>query len=107
MSGLRVALRQLRYEQRSFRRNPPAAFFTVVFPLMFLVIFNLLFGDDPIDVAGGVTSASTFYVPAIAALSIISACYTNVAMSVSITHDRGVLKRLRGTPCPPGPTSPG
>ena len=100
MSGLRIALRQLRYEQRSFRRNPRAAFFTVVFPLMFLVIFNLLFGDDAIDVTGGVTSASTFYVPAIAALSIISACYTNVAMTVSITRDLGVLKRLRGTPMP-------
>ncbi len=101
MSDLTIAARQLRYEQRSFRRNPAAAFFTVVFPLMLLVIFNLLFGDDPIDVPGGVTTVSTFYVPAIAALSIISACYTNVAMMVSITRDQGVLKRLRGTPMPP------
>jgi ABC-2 type transport system permease protein len=99
--GLRLALRQVRYEQRSFRRNPAAAFFTVVFPLMFLVIFNLLFGNDPIEAGGGVTTASTFYVPAIAALAIISACYTNVAITVSLTRDLGVLKRLRGTPLPP------
>ena len=101
MRALRLALRQVGYEHRSFRRNPPAAFFTVVFPLMFLVIFNLLFGDDEIEVGGGTTSASTFYVPAIAALAIISSCYTNIAISVSLTRDLGVLKRLRGTPMPP------
>ena len=101
MSALALAARQVRYESRSFRRNPPAAFFTIVFPLMFLVIFNLLFGDDEIEVSGGTTSVSTFYVPAIATLSIVSACYTNLAMTVSITRDLGVLKRLRGTPMPP------
>ena len=101
MTTLRLALRQAAYENRSFRRNPPAAFFTVVFPIMFLVIFNVLFGNDEIEVGSGTTNASTFYVPAIAALSIVSACYTNVAMSVALTRDLGVLKRLRGTPLPP------
>ena len=101
MRTLRLALRQVEFEHRSFRRNPPAAFFTVVFPLMFLVIFNLLFGNNPIAVGGGTTSASTFYVPAIAALAIISSCYTNIAITVSLTRDLGVLKRLRGTPMPP------
>ena len=101
MSALRLTLRQIGFEQRSFRRNPPAAFFTVVFPLMFLVIFNLLFGNDEIEVGGGTTTAATFYVPAIAALAIISSCFTNIAISVSLTRDLGVLKRLRGTPMPP------
>ncbi|MDA1061547.1 MAG: ABC transporter permease [Chloroflexi bacterium] len=101
MNAVRLVSRQVRFEQRSFRRNPPAAFFTVVFPLMFLVLFNLLFGDNQIAVGGGTTSASTFYVPAIAALAIISSCYTNIAISVSLTRDLGVLKRLRATPLPP------
>ena len=39
--------------------------------------------------------------PAIVALSVINACYTNIAMSVAFSRDRGVLKRLRGTPLPP------
>jgi len=46
MNDLALALRQVKYENRSFWRNPPAAFFTFALPLMFLVIFNLLFGDD-------------------------------------------------------------
>jgi hypothetical protein len=78
MSLLMMTLRQGRYDNRSFWRNPAAAFFTFVFPIMFLVIFNLVFNSE-IDVPGGEVSPSTFYVPAIVALSIINACYTNIA----------------------------
>ena len=101
MSGLSLALRQARYENKAFWRNPPAAFFTFAFPLMFLVIFNLLFGNSEVELFGRSTTGSTFYVPAIAAFSIISACYTNIAMSVTFARDQGVLKRKRGTPLPP------
>jgi ABC-2 type transport system permease protein len=101
MNGLNLAMRQVKYENRSFWRNPPAAFFTVVFPLMFLVIFNLVFGDETREVPGGTIDLSTFYVPAIAALSVISACFTNIAITTSIQRDEGILKRKRGTPLPP------
>ena len=100
MSDVALALRQIRYENRAFWRNPAAAFFTFAFPLIFLVIFNLFFGNERIDVVGGSTSASTFYVPAIAALSVINACYTGLAMNVSLARDQGLLKRTRGTPLP-------
>ena len=101
MNDVQLALRQVVYENRTFWRNPPAVFFTVALPLMFLVIFNLLFGDDEIDRFGTQVSGSTFYVPGIAALSVISAAYTNIAMMVSIARDNGLLKRTRGTPLPP------
>jgi ABC-2 type transport system permease protein len=96
-----LTLRQVGFENRSFWRNPPAAFFTFVFPLMFLVIFNLIFGGDDIPIGEGRTiSGSTFYVPAIAAFSVITACYTNIAISVATARDLGILKRVRGTPLP-------
>jgi ABC-2 type transport system permease protein len=101
MPSLALLLRQVRYENRAFWRNPAAAFFTFVFPLMFLVIFNLVFGNDTIRVEGGTTRASNFFIPAITAFGVISACYTNIAMSVAIVRDRGQLKRVRGTPLPP------
>ncbi len=100
MSAVALALRQTRYEMLAFWRNPAAAFFTFVFPIMFLVIFNLVFGDGVIEVEGGSVDTSTFYVPAIIALSVISACYTNIAIGVSFARDRGLLKRVRGTPLP-------
>ena len=100
MTSISLTLRQARYELLAFRRNPASVFFTFVFPLMFLVIFNLVFGNEEIEVRGGTVDASTFYVPAIVALSVISACYTNIAMSLSFARDRGQLKRVRGTPLP-------
>ncbi|MDQ4095559.1 MAG: ABC transporter permease [Actinomycetota bacterium] len=98
MSALQLTLRQVLYQNRAFWRNPPAAFFTVLFPLMFLVIFNLLFGSGEIE--GTNVSLSTFYVPAITAFAVISASFTNIAMGVSFSRDSGLLKRLRGTPLP-------
>ncbi len=100
MNPLVLALRQIRYENRAFWRNPAAAFFTVVFPLMFLVIFNLLFGNDTLELPQGDVKTSTFYVPAIAAMSVISACYTNIAIGICFSRDQGLLKRIRGTPLP-------
>ncbi|MGB2694048.1 MAG: ABC transporter permease [Dehalococcoidia bacterium] len=100
MNDVALALRQVVYENRSFWRNPAAAFFTFIMPLMFLVIFNVVFGDERIDRFGGTVSGSQFYVPGIAALSVISAAYTNIAMMVTIARDQGLLKRVRGTPLP-------
>lgn len=100
MSTLAQTLRQTRYVNKTFWRNPAAAFFTVIFPLMFLVIFNLLFGNEEIPVPGGKARMSTFYVPAITAFAVISASYTYIAMGISVSRDSGVLKRVRGTPLP-------
>jgi len=100
VSDLTLALRQVRYQNRSFWRNPAAAFFTFILPLMFVVIFNTIFGNDEIQVEGGTVDQSTFYVPAMIALSVVTACYTNIAMSISIARDAGLLKRVRGTPLP-------
>lgn len=98
--GLGLALRQVRYENRAFWRNPPAAVFTFAFPLFFLAMFYVLFGRTRTRIDGVTTGMMTFYVPAILTLSIVTACYTNVAMGLSLARDRGVLKRLRGTPLP-------
>jgi ABC-2 type transport system permease protein len=101
MNAIALTARQLRYVNRSFWRNPQAAFFTFVFPLMFLVIFDLLFGDQVSDYYPEDVGIMTYYVPAIVAFSVITACFTNISISVAIARDQGELKRLRGTPLPP------
>lgn len=98
-SDLALLWRQFRAENRSFWRNPPAAFFTVLFPLMFMVIFNLLF-TTPYTGRGTPVSSATFFTPAIIALSIVGASFTNVAMGVVVARESGILKRVRGTPLP-------
>ena len=44
MSAVGLTLRQVRFTNKSFWRNPASAFFTFAFPLMFLVIFTSLLG---------------------------------------------------------------
>jgi ABC-2 type transport system permease protein len=98
MNDLAQALRVVRFTNKAFWRNPANAFFTFAFPLMFLVIFTALFGTGTVPAAGREINTSTFYVGAIAAFSIITATYTNLAINISFTRDLGVLKRIRGTP---------
>jgi ABC-2 type transport system permease protein len=45
-------------------------------------------------------SVATFYVPAISTFSVITACYTNIALSLTFSRDSGVLKRIHGSPLP-------
>ena len=52
----------------------------------------------PID--GVLIDQGRYYVAAMAAFSVVSACFTNIAMSVTFQRDAGILKRLRGTPLP-------
>jgi ABC-2 type transport system permease protein len=99
LSDVRVAVRQLRFEQKAFWRNPAGAVFTFAFPLLFLVIFSLLNADVRIAERGGI-SFVTFFVPGILAFGLISACYTNLAIRMTISRDFGILKRVRGTPVP-------
>jgi len=105
VSDLRLAIRQVRFTNTAFWRNPAAAFFTFVFPLMFLVIFTTLFGNTEVTLPGPdgqpiTVSQSTFYVAAMAAFAVITACYTNLAIGVCFQRDAGILKRVRGTPLP-------
>lgn len=105
MSGVGQAMRQVRFTNKAFWRNPAAAFFTFVFPLMFLVIFTTLFGNAEVVLTGPdgrpmAVRQSTFYVAAMAAFAVITACYTNLAIGVCFQRDAGILKRIRGTPLP-------
>lgn len=92
--------RQLRYQNRIFWRTPIAAFFTLAFPLMFLILFNLLFtGTVPTPL--GEIAYAQFFTPAIATFAVVTSCYTNMVISLAISRDEGILKRFRGTPLPP------
>lgn len=90
---------QLRYDQKVFWRNPASVFFTVAFPVILLLIFATVFGDQTVDVAGGIET-TTYYVPAIVTLSVISATMQSLAMSLVIAREDGRLKRGRSTPMP-------
>ena len=100
MKPATLTLVQMRYVNKAFWRNPASAFFTFAFPLMFLVIFTALLGGGQVLVGGRLVHQSTYYVAAMAAFAVITACYNNTADSLAFQRDSGVLKRTDGTPLP-------
>jgi ABC-2 type transport system permease protein len=101
MSGAQLALLQLRYDQKSFWRNPMYVFFTVIQPVIFLFIFVTVFGNDFTIVNGHTIKRSSYYVPGILALAVVSATFFNLTISLTRMRERGILKRVRSTPLPP------
>ena len=92
---------QYRYDQKQFWREPATVFFTVVLPLIFLFIFVSIFGNEETTVEGHAVKGSTYYVPGILALAIVSATIVNLAITFTILREKGLLKRVRSTPLPP------
>ncbi|HET6997554.1 MAG TPA: ABC transporter permease [Solirubrobacterales bacterium] len=94
-----LVFHQFRYDQKAFWRNPAAVFFTILFPVVLLLIFATVFNGQTIDVNGGI-EITAYYVPAIITLAVISATMQSLAMSLVIAREDGRLKRGRGTPMP-------
>src|SRR6516165_533746 len=86
--------RQYRLERRMFWRNPSAAFFNFLLPLLFLVGGGIIFSGSQHDL--------NRLVPSIAGLSIMATTFTALAYNVVFLRERGVLKRIRGAPLPAG-----
>ncbi len=72
-----LSAHQLRYEQKSYWRNPASAFFTFAFPVMFLVIFASLNTNNTVDFLG--VSYNQYYVPGIVCFGVISARATRTS----------------------------
>ena len=99
MATARLVLHEFRFDQKTFWRNPASVFFTVLLPVMFLLIFATIFGNDTLDGLGGIKT-TTYYVPAIVTLAVVSATMQSLAISLTVDRENGLLKRTRGTPLP-------
>jgi ABC-2 type transport system permease protein len=87
-----AAWRQYRLERRMFWRNPTAAFFGFLLPLLLLAMFGAVFAgeQEQLDVV----------VPGIAGMSVMASTFVALAYNLTFLRERGILKRLRGTPLP-------
>jgi ABC-2 type transport system permease protein len=98
--AVRLAVHQFRFDLLAFVRNRQSRFFTLVLPVLFLVIFASLFHGNTVTVPGGTISTSVYYVPGIITLGIIAAAFVNLVISVTAQRESGTLKRRRATPVP-------
>ncbi|MGI9480737.1 MAG: ABC transporter permease [Hyphomicrobiales bacterium] len=94
-----MILWQTLHQLRLFSRRADALFFVIVMPLIMFFVFTILFGNEIIP--GTQITTAQFYAPALAVFGAVQACYAYLAISTATARDRGVLKRIRGTPLPP------
>ena len=87
-----VAWRQYRLERRMFWRNPSAAFFNFLLPLLFLGLFGALLHDN--------RDLLQVLVPGIAGMAVMSTTFNALAFNITALRELGILKRVRGTPLP-------
>ena len=111
MSDARLVAHQLRYDLLVAWRNPQSRFFTMVLPLIFLVLLTTLFGNHAVRVDGHLIKNSTYYVPGIATMGVVSVAFVNLVITITTQRESGVLKRRRSTrptgPLPPRTPVPG
>ncbi len=89
-----LAWYQFRLERRMFWRNPTAAFFNFLLPLLFLALFGAVFSGDQKNL--------DIIVPGIAGMSVMATTFNALAMNITFLREQGVLKRMRGSAMPEG-----
>jgi len=92
--ALTLSWRQYRLERRMFWRNPSAAFFNFLLPLLFLGAGGAILSGKQHDL--------NLLIPSIAGMSVMSTTFTALAYNIVFLRERGVLKRIRGAPLPAG-----
>ena len=83
---------QFRLERKQFWRNPTAAFFGFLLPLVFLLIIGSLTPASDRDII----------IPGIAGMNVMASTFNAIAMNMTFRREQGLLKRMRGTPMPTG-----
>ena len=81
-------------------REPAASFFTVAFPVMLVLLFGAIYGNEPREMFGGYGSMDVS-MPAYSALILGTVGILGIAMTTSSYREMGILRRFRMTPLKP------
>ena len=91
---------QFHADLRCYLRNTQGVFFTLLLPVLFLVLLASIFRNATVTVPGGIIKESVYYVPGLIAWGLITAAFSNLALSVVRNREAGIYKRRRATPLP-------
>ena len=97
MNTFKIGVSRGNLEIRQFLRQRESVVFTLLFPVLLLLIFGSVFKNT---IAPGVTF-SQYFVAGMIASGLINTGFQQLAIMIPLERDDGTLKRLRGTPMPP------
>jgi ABC-2 type transport system permease protein len=92
VTPLALAWEQFRLERKLFWRNPSAAFFNFMLPLLLLLLVASVFAKDADEL--------DVLIPGIAGMSVMATTFSALAFNLTFLREQGILKRVRGTPLP-------
>jgi len=97
-SWLSITADRMVIELKEFFRSREQMIFIFAFPMIFLVLFGSIFGDQYL----GETSVTfaQYFVAGMIATGIINTGFQSLAITIAIDRDTDALKRLRATPLP-------
>jgi len=84
-------------EFKLFLREPEAAFFTFLFPILMLLVFGSIYGNKPSPFFSGYGSVDAS-VPAYISMIISTTGILSISITVAMYREKGILKRYRVTP---------
>jgi ABC-2 type transport system permease protein len=87
-------------ELKTFLRNPTGAFFTLIFPLMLILVFGSIYSNTPGE-AFGEYGIVDVYVPSFAGMIVGISALTNLNTDIASAREKGILRRLKATPLRP------
>ena len=95
---LRLGLSRGWLEIRTFSREWEGVLFTFVLPSVVLTLFATVMGDL-FDMG---VPAVDYFLPGLIAMGLMSVSFQTLGVSIATEREYGMLRRLRGTPMPPG-----
>jgi ABC-2 type transport system permease protein len=104
---MKSLLRMTWMESKLFMREPVNAFFTLVFPLMYLFLYGSIFSNMAVSQSGGQGTVDNYmgtidsYIPALPAMIIGSTGLMATTITMASYRENGILRRLRTTPVGP------
>ena len=87
-------------EAKLFLREPVNAFFTLLFPLIMLVVFATAYGNQPVPGSDG-QGAIDMLIPSLTAMVIGISGLMAVTITLATYRENGILRRLSTTPVSP------
>jgi ABC-2 type transport system permease protein len=91
-----VALARTRLELAMFYREKDALIWTLLYPVILLVIFGTVFDNE---IAPGV-SFTQYFLAGMVATGLVLVSFQQLALGITLEREDGTLKRLEATPMP-------
>ncbi|MER7822087.1 ABC transporter permease [Streptomyces sp. NPDC096097] len=93
----RASVARSSVELKSFFRNKQSLIFTLLFPVLMLLVFGSIFSGK---VAGTDTDLKQVFMAGIIASGVMSTAFSGLAINIAIERDTGTVRRLAMTPMP-------